>query len=55
MTASEANVKLTVRYCGVIKFAAAAAAGAAAKAAGAVDNVHKLFCSWSTFFCSFSF
>ena len=53
----------TVRYCGVIKLAAAAWAvswwawgcAAAAAARGAVDKVHKLFCSWSTFFCSFSF
>ena len=45
---------LTVRYCGLIRLAAAAA-GVAAVAIGVVDKLHKLFCSWSTFFCSFSF
>ena len=46
---------LTVRYCGVIKLVGVGAAAAGTPARGAVDKLHKLFCSWSTFFCSFSF
>ena len=36
---------LTVRYCGVIKLVGVGAAAAGTPARGAVDKLHKLFCS----------